>query len=243
VPGLNCNHDAHDLAFLFLPLRSTRNQGRNLMAINDVYLLTVAAKATGQWVNNTFHFQQLDDGLPDPWQQAQDLCSAFQTNFQEAWLALFAVDYVLLGYRAKRVATGGGPSYTAPGGSVTGTVSDTMAMTSAVGGVLVWPYTVNEGVSWRTGRTFLPAAPESYVVENALTDAYLAAIAAVGALFVDPLEGAESTYQFGIYAKKPAVAFYDVEEFAISGGLGFQRRRAAPVLGKPSRSSHHRRHV
>lgn len=213
------------------------------MAALDVYQLTIAAKCTGQWVNNVLHFQDVPGSSVDAYQTASDIITTYITSISTAWVSLFASDYQQLGYRCKRVKPLGGPSFTMPTPGVVGNVPDTQALTAAVGSALIFPYSTNGGVKWRTGRIFIPGVPEAYVVENQLTGAYLTALSNYASLLINPMTGADSTYQFGILAKKPTLQFWDAEEFTISGGLAYQRHRGAPVLGKPSRSSHKRRPV
>lgn len=203
------------------------------MPTGDIYQLDIVAVASGEYVENVLHCRQVSAGSDtDPRVIAQAIMAGWHTANETAWLACFANDYKLTGYRCKRVNPLGGLHAYQPTPSTSGSVT-AVSVASSLGAVLLQGYKSATTNKFRTGRLFLPSAPSAYIQENGLSTAYITAINALLSLLNSVFSATDtSTYYWGTYTPKTD-DFYPitgVPNWYLSGKVGTQRRRLKPAL-------------
>lgn len=212
------------------------------MPVNDVYQLEVCYTIADQWALCRFNFKNTTNTSGNPLDVASDLCQTWLANLNGPWDNIQANNYYDRGIRARRVQSPGdsqgGP--TASFLSDTAGGYDTDCSTSITCAVVLWPYQDGDSDAYRMGRTFIPGPADEVLDGNIFTSGYLTNIGVWADLLVAPLVGDLATWQFGVLSHKDTGEFYQVTDWSMSGGPGTQRDRGVPLLGKPSRSSHHR---
>ncbi len=211
------------------------------MPANDTYLLTAIATSAKQYGTNVWAYRQDGPDNGDTFEVANDLVGIWISTMQSAWLDCFAGDYILSAVKAQRVAPTGGISATQLVNQV-GTFGTATSSAAGVGGEVRFPVpNPAGGPKWISGKTFLMGYPSGGVINNLISAPYYAAMTAWAALQVQELTGAIASYVFGVRTIDPLYATCtDAPEYEVDGSICFQRRREAPTLGRPSRSSHHR---
>jgi hypothetical protein len=199
----------------------------------DVFALTIVASVANQFVENVLHFQSNMSSSSTPGPDAQVLVAGFQADTEPQWLATLSDDYLLQGYRCKRVNNGGGPTVILPRTGVPGTIGDD-SVTSGQGAVLISPYEFIPTFGsnkWRVGRIFLPAIPQTQIIENELQPAYLTQLNLLCGGLGDSI-GTGPNFIYGVYTRlgTSTVPFYEPATIYPSSHIGTQRRRLRPVL-------------
>jgi hypothetical protein len=200
------------------------------MSAQDVYQLRVVGYINKQLVENTLYFQNTGTAI-NPLNDAKALVTGWLSNNQAAYLACISSDYVLAGYRARRVNNGGGPTYLAPDGVTAGTYAGATTVTGA-GALLGFPF-IGSGYPKRqnnVAKIFMPGAPVGGIIDNIIQAALKAALnALITALLNQITGGGSQSYQFGTYRRASAV-FNPLVVGDISFTIGTQRRRYKPVI-------------
>jgi hypothetical protein len=193
---------------------------------NDVMEVQVFGSLAGEPVLNVLHYQSdsmlADDDIIDG---LNDFVTTFQTFFQTPWLGLLPDDYMLIGYKARRVNNGGSPHVSLAVGEPGATGFG--CETSAIGPCIVWPF--NDGENWLSGKTFVPGVYEGGLNGNVFSEDIIAAVETlIEALFVD-LACALAEYVFAVFQRATGLAF-PITTGTLSGKPGVQRRRLLPTF-------------
>jgi hypothetical protein len=169
---------------------------------------------------------------PDPTLSAAALIVIWQTNNEANLMAALPDDYVLHGYKARRINNTGGPTAVLPVPGVNGG-RGANSVSSGQGPVVLIDYFDNVGVPnrWRTGRMFLPGIAAGDLVENVIQAALTAAVQT----FIDTVKQATGADGNGdnwtpvIWSRKHSQTFAPMA-WGQSGVIGTQRRRLHPAL-------------
>lgn len=199
------------------------------MATTDVHRLQIVGVVGNQYVENIQDWQEPTSSSTDPLGNSEDLITAWQTAVQAAFLACLPSDYVLTGYKARRINNSGGPTaiVTAAAGSV-GT-RPTASVTSQLGPQLGFPIYVGAGGRpWRTNKMFLPGVAAGDLVENIFVAALITACNTLANLLVGSIMGT-AVWQQVNYQKSTDTA-QDLVEGSVRLAPGSQRRRNRPIL-------------
>lgn len=203
------------------------------MAVDDVYQLTIQSAMGGQISESVLHFQITIEGAQTwPGSIAHLLIEAFQTSVQSLYLACLGSDTVLRGYIARRISPAGGNSWFVATPDVLGS-GPTPSSASSLGAVLLAGYKSTVSGKYRSGRLFLPGAPQVYISENEPTSSYLDAIIALTTELQANISGSGFVWKSVIWSRTDSEAYVGVSGYLnwyYSGKLGTQRRRLRPAL-------------
>jgi hypothetical protein len=200
------------------------------MPTNDVFQLNVVGQVGRQTVESILHWQNTAASGPSPLADADTLVTAWNTTMQPLYLAMVGTDYLLMGYRARRVNNGGGPTFLAYNGSSPGTGPGVTSVTGA-GALLTFPY-IETGSPKRqnnTGKLFVPGSIVGAIIDNVIQATYRAALQAFLTALITGLSGSTLSFSYGTYVRS-RTAFYPATEGDISFTVGTQRRRYKPFL-------------
>jgi hypothetical protein len=217
---------------LFTVLRSIHIR-YTIMASGDVYQLTIQSAMGGQISESVLHFEITTPGEETwPGTIAKLLIQAFQAEVQALYLACLGSDTVLRGYIARRISPSGGNSTFIATPDVTGS-GPTPSTASSLGAVLLAGYRSAVSGKYRSGRLFLPGAPQTYISENEPSSAYLDAIIALTEELQANISGSGFVWKTVIWSREDSQAYVGVSGYLnwyYSGKLGTQRRRLKPAL-------------
>jgi hypothetical protein len=202
----------------------------------DVYQVQIIGENAGEQCENVLHFQGGVSSSSTPDADALSLISSLQSLVRTAYLTCVCSDYILGGWRAKRVNNTGGPEVSvvdSASGTYAGTVSSTQQC-----GLLVGPY-YDSGAApppshakpmWRTTRIFMPTPPSTAIVDNDYSSVYSGYLSALCGLLNGPLGiTSPGPWQYGAWSRKET-AFYSILTLQTSLLVGTQRRRLHPVI-------------
>lgn len=194
---------------------------------NDVYQLIVGGNVARQQVENVLHFEQAVVADPDPQIRAQNCVEAFVANWQAAWVACLPLNYLLQGFKCKRINNGGGPTYVAIAvGGTAGTWASN-ANESVVSPVIVVPY--SDGVRWHAGRVFLPGVGDSAIDDGVYDPVFITTVIALQTLMLAPSTSGGDSFEYAIWSPKNHVS-YIPHTMHLSLKPGVQRRRLVPTF-------------
>jgi hypothetical protein len=203
------------------------------MPIGDIYQLNIVGSVGKQYVENVLFFAVTTADVPDtPTVTAQDLITAFVGNVQISYLACLPTDYLLGGYKCKRVAPTGSNSIAQIDGVSAGTAGG-LSVTSGQAPLCVFPeQTVgNPKRNYNTAKLFIPAMTAGTVIGDIIQPAFIAALRAFIAALVAPFPlGGGGEVAYGLYTRSNK-SIVDIGDGTVSFTLGTQRRRLRPALG------------
>lgn len=195
----------------------------------DVYSLQIHYNIAGQYGMNVFHFQSNIDSGDNPDGIAKFLIQSWKGNLETPWLLCVPSDVALIGYKAKRVNSGGGPTVIQPQSGSNGDRAGHIS-TSGIGPCFIWGYNTGLG-RWRAGRTFLPGVSESDIQENSFSATLLGLCDDFAELMLNapttPGGMDEVQFTFGILSGVHNT-FSGAETGGVSGKPGVQNRRMKP---------------
>jgi hypothetical protein len=204
------------------------------MALLDVFQLNIVSDMGGEYAEQVLHLQcAVDGGTIDPLILAGFVVAGWRTSLEASYLACFAADFTLQGYKCKRINPTGGPTYPKVVGTV-GTVSG-VSQSSALGACLLISYMDTTTSKYRTGRSFMPSCPLDFIEENSLSTTYKGFLDTLTNNMEAPLVLSDgSSWNIGVWSKK-RLHFYPSTSDAppnwyYSGKAGVQRRRLRPSL-------------
>jgi len=193
---------------------------------DDVHSFNIFYDVGGQPAMNALHFACELEASTTPQVDSQELIAAFRDDAEDLWKACIPEGVTILGYKARRINNGGGPTVVLPRGIPGGRTGDFSA--SSIGPCLIWSYF--SGVKWRTGRTFLPAISEDDISLNLIDAGLLTPIDALIAFLIGFTVFSTShaiSWEFGVY-QPTTETFSDAAAGVCSGRPGTQRRRMLP---------------
>lgn len=190
---------------------------------NDVHQLIMAGFCSGQHFETVQHFEANVSMSADPVTVSDQLIAGFAVNVETSMLALMSDDAAIIGYKAKRINNGGGPTVMAPQAAAPGTVAS-QALPSAMAYLFTQRYP--QAGKWRAGHLFLPGIPESFSEDNGYSGAAIAAAAAFLADLLSFTSGGFG-YTWGTWAGTAGV-FFPPSYAALAPKIGVQRRRLIP---------------
>lgn len=167
--------------------------------MNIYQLIASMHNQSGYFAECTFHYQLSESGSFDPFEYAQHLIAAWQTNNEVNFLKVLGGDMVLDFYTARRISGGGGTSAQlivgSPGTALTSCSSISLAADIA------WEC---NAASNRLGHTFLPAVPQGGLAGDLFLSGF---ITDVGNFITDMLTqltliGGAGNADFGLYTRK-----------------------------------------
>jgi hypothetical protein len=196
----------------------------------DVHQLNIIADVGGEYCENVLHFNGANANSVDPEGDSEGLITAWQTTFEDAWLAMCPSDYSLAGYKAKRVNNTGGPSYVQPVIVDTPGTLPTATFVGSCGPLIIANYYDSMALipRWRVTRIFVPGAAIGGLVDDEWQAPYPAQIAAFMGLLIGPPVGANE-WQYCAWSRTHET-FYILVGMELSFLIGTQRRRLHPVL-------------
>lgn len=204
---------------------------------SDVHQIIIVGSVAGEFVENILHFQGSVDGSATPAADSLSLITQFRAMVEPSWLPVVPDDYVVAGYKAKRVNNTGGPTVVAPVAGVNGEVG-AIAIASGVGPCLIGNYYASGAIKprWKVSRIFIPGVAVGLMSENVFTAPYPVNLAALAAALGAAIGGAQN-WRYGVFHKAtvapaPVTAenFYIPVNIQLSGKPGTQRRRYSPTL-------------
>ena len=135
----------------------------------DIYSLAIniAAPRVGR-VANVLHFSSDADASHNVFDVASILCSEWHDNSKAGLIAVLASDCVLESVSARRVSTGGGPTFTLPE-NTNGAAPNGPMGESALAAVVSW---VPEVAPWQYGHIFIGPTPDGFITGNVWDNDY-----------------------------------------------------------------------
>lgn len=199
---------------------------------NDVLEFSIVGAVAGEPAEMILHFEGDAANAGDPVTLAQQAIPAIQTVWQADLMAALPDDFVLAGYKARRVNNTGGPTAALPVAGINGG-RGANSVSSGQGPVLILNYFDSVGVPnrWRTGRIFLPGIADGDLVQNVLQAGLEGALTTllthVGASTAADAGGHVWTHK--VWSRKNLRVF-TINGRIASGVIGTQRRRLHPAL-------------
>lgn len=191
----------------------------------DTYRLVIGGVSGGEFWESVQHFESGVTNSTDPLTDASNCVTMWRDNLENSFLDCVPSAVTIVGYKCARVNNGGGPTFMAPVGPLSGARTGTLA-NSCLGPCLVSPF--DNTVRWSAGKWFLPGVTQTDLTSNHFSSALLALVATFATALANTYtEG--TTWDFCIYSKKlsaPIIPF-DIE---ISLKAGVQKRRLTPVV-------------
>src|SRR5277367_4024084 len=106
------------------------------MASGDTFLCQIIGVAGGEYTNVDMHVNLTADSSTNALASAAAVVNQFSTTLKTLWLACFAADYALTGFRARRINPLGGPSAALLTPGAVGAVSGSSVSASVGAGIL-----------------------------------------------------------------------------------------------------------
>jgi len=192
---------------------------------NDVHMIIIAGRCNGQFWECVQHFEANVASAADPVVGSNNLIAGFKTTVEADMLEMLSEDCEVIGYKAKRVNNGGGPTVMVPQAAATGQVG-AQSLPSSMGYCFVQRY--SQMGKWRTGRMFVPGIPESFSDGNEYTTTAITLAAAFLTLMLSFSNGGIN-YTWGTWAGKTNT-FFPPAYAALTQKMGVQRRRLLPLI-------------
>lgn len=193
----------------------------------DVLQLQVLGATAGQPVANFFHYKSsVEEAETNPLKESQAFIEAWDTKLRVLYLAMLPDDYVLHGYKCRRVNNTGGPTAAKPVAD-NGTRGEN-AIASGTGPLIVGSFYT--GTKWKTSRCFVPGVAVGDLVGNAFDAALITAVEAFITEFNESIDVADpaTAWNVGVFHADPE-AFHLITEHTVSLLVATQRRRYRPV--------------
>lgn len=192
---------------------------------NDVHQIIGAGFLNGQHFEIVQHFEANVAMSADPVLVSNNLISGWKSVVEPELLNMCSNELSMIGYKAKRVNNGGGPTVLLPQAAVPGAVAS-QALPSAMAYLFTLRYP--QAGKWRAGHLFMPGIPESFSEENG----YTATAISLATDFLNAIltfsEGGIG-YTWGTWAATAGV-FFPPSYAALAPKIGVQRRRLIPAL-------------
>lgn len=177
---------------------------------------------------NVLHFRSVDEPSEnDPDTEAKAVITAWIDSKEDEWMACLPAGTKLIGYKARQINNGGGPTVSKPR-NIPGTRTGEMS-TSGIGPCIIWGFQ-KAGGGWANGKTFLPGVSETDIGDNLFSselltncDLIIDSLLAIPALEVSGTGG----YEFVIYSPTTESSS-GVETGGVSGKPGVQNGRMRP---------------
>jgi hypothetical protein len=205
----------------------------------DVFELRIIATVGGEYCENVLHLQGDNTASISPESDALQLITDWMTSVQSAWMQCLPTDYLLRGYKAKRVNNTGGPSaVTIVSPNVAGTRPNPSASTQQ-SALLTGDYycTGCTPPRWRTTRIFLPGIAKGDVTGNVLLPALVVNMGLLASSLYTPFgTGPAGPWTYGAWSARSGPgptytpSFYIADPLEASILVGTQRRRLHPVI-------------
>lgn len=198
---------------------------------NDVFEAQIVGACAGEPAECVVHWELNSTEGNSPTTATTALANLLASSFNPVWLPCLPDDYILFGYKCRRVNNTGGPTSAKPTAGSPGS-RGASSVSSGQGPVIVWNYvdTVAMPNRWRTGRTFLPGIAEGDLSGNVLLPALVTAVEALIAFMAaGMIEMGGRTWTHVLWSRKNLVAI-PPNAGVVSGVIGTQRRRLHPAL-------------
>jgi len=192
---------------------------------NDVHQLIAAGFLNGQHFELVQHFEANVASSADPVIGSNNLISGFQGSVEQPMLDLCSDELTIIGYKAKRVNNGGGPTVMVPQSAVPGN-EGSQSLPSAMAYLFTNRYP--QAGKWRAGHLFLPGIPETFSQDNGYTAGAIALAATFLTAILSFSDGGIG-YTWGTWAGA-SNTFFPPSYSALSPKIGVQRRRLIPYL-------------
>lgn len=195
---------------------------------NDIYSLQMYYRFGGQPGMNVLHMESPLTSSTQPDDDARELIEGWIADIQDDWLACLCAGVTLIGYKARRVNNGGGPTVTQPISGAVGTRTGFFSA-GAIGPCIVVGY--NTGTRWRSGRIFLPCVSESDIETDVFSAGLLTALDTMCVHLTDSpmFTTADGAWEYGIWSSVHET-FSEAETAGVSGKPGVQNRRMKPAF-------------
>jgi hypothetical protein len=203
------------------------------MPANDIYQLNVIGSVGKQYVENVLHYNVTAPPMPDDeLVTAAAIITAWVGSVQSSYLACLPTDYLLAGYKCKRIKPVGGNTIVQVDGVSVGTQTGA-SVTSGQAPLFAFPV-ANAGLPHRqynTAKLFLPAMTAGTVLGDIIIPAFLTAMGSFITQVIASLAlGGTGSVQYGSYSKGLGT-LKTITVGSPSLTLGTQRRRLRPALG------------
>lgn len=187
----------------------------------EIYKLVIEYQdGGGQYAANVLHYELNNVAGTVPFEAAGDIIAAFISNNQTLILPCLSSDCKLTSYRCNRISTGGGPEALQIV-NASGTGPATMG-SGSVGGQFKW---IVASPGTHPGRMTLPSAPSTWIIQDKLISAYIAAMQALGNVMLTVLTLSTGDLAgLCVYVKKTHTDHL-VQFYVINPKIGVQRRR------------------
>jgi hypothetical protein len=204
------------------------------MATRDVHSLEIVGNLCNQPVENVLHFHADVTNEPNPLPTSHHLVDAWIAANQASFLDCLPNNYILIGYRSRRVNHTGGPHYIEITGAGTGGTQANAASNSAIAPVIISSYFDDDATPkfplgrWNSGRLFMPGIDDNNIDDNQMSVGLQANYTTFIGLLTTPLAGGGNTFDFGVWSPGGSEFFTPVA-FTVSLKMGIQGRRLKPV--------------
>lgn len=202
------------------------------MPIGDIYQLNVPGNVGKQYVENVMHYEITIADTPDaPNPTATDLIAQWVATVQPMYLACLPTDYVLGGYKCKRIKPTGSNTVAQIDGASVGTAGGA-SVTSGQAPLCIFPIltTTNPVRKYNTAKLFLPAMTVGTVIGDIIQPAFLVAMNAFITAFLANLALAGGGMATPSLYTKSSGAVSNLGIGSPSFILGTQRRRLKHAL-------------
>lgn len=195
----------------------------------DVYQLNVIGAVAEEYVENILHFQTNTASSSTPAADALAVIVAWRAAIEANYVGMLASDYMLGGYKCKRINNTGGPTAVAPTTGIVGTIGAASTVSGA-GPLITATYYDAAAVKprWRDGRIFIPGSPIGGCIGNQWQAIVTTPVLAFNAILINAFGGALAP-QYGIWTKHTGLFKIPVS-LQLSAKVGTQRRRYVPVF-------------
>ncbi len=195
---------------------------------NQVYSIAMNYNSGGQFATNIWHYQFDDAGYVTTAQAASALLTAWTTANFTALRNILPTAVTILSSKGRKVTGVGGFEATDVYSSAnTGTRTGTM-MAAGIGPCIIW-YGI--GNSKLRGRTFVPGATNTDIVDGQIQVGLISALATFTGLMSTPIVlsgGSTPTATFGLFSRRTSL-FTTVFAGVKSDMIGQVRRRMLPA--------------
>lgn len=204
--------------------------------IGDIFELQVIGNCGGQYVENVLHFLGAQTNSTTPGTDANQVINDFIATVQGPYLACMANDYILGGYKCRRVNNTGGPGASQVNGGI-GTrtkASQVQSSGAVITGDWYDPTHINKAPKgpgkWSVSKIFMPGAAQGDIVDGAVQAGYATALGTfIGALSAGIGSGPVGPETYIVWSRKQMTG-YTVTGLEVALLTGTQRKRLRPVI-------------
>jgi len=191
----------------------------------ETYRLNIQALATGEQAQNVLYFICDNNDDATPLSIAKELTAKWNATFKALFMQAQSNRYVLRYIKAQRVLPSGGNSWVLewPEGTEVGSVNAEQASLQ-VAPIMKLYGGLSDG---KQGRTFLPAPPDTSIVENVLDSGYVSDMID----YYDNMltfSGATHDFLLAIYSRLSGTSTA-VSAAGMSQIIGLMRKRCRPM--------------